>query len=108
MFQNIFAYQWTTAIKLHLLRCRRGSLQATAADVGRAVAAEPAGLHAAGVPAVVPLQGAQEEREEQEAVAARPAGRQERGGRGLSTGNASLPVLQANLKKKKKKTIFEF
>lgn len=65
------------------------SPQAAAADRGHPLHAGPHRLHAAGVPAVLPLQHPQEEGEEQEADGPRPAGGQ-RGGRRLPTGNARL------------------
>lgn len=63
------------------------SAQAAAPDRGHPLHAGPHRLHAAGVPAVLPLQHPQEEGEEQEADSAGPAGGQ-RGWRGLPTGTA--------------------
>lgn len=63
------------------------SPQAAAPDRGHPLFAGPHRLHAAGVPAVLPLQHPQEEGEEQEADSAGPAGGQ-RGRRGLPTGTA--------------------
>lgn len=71
-----------------LTRCCPGlSLQTAPSHRGRPRHAGSHRLHAAGLPAVLSLQGPQEEREEQEAAAARSADGQRRRP-GLQTGDA--------------------